>query len=101
MTITFRYGQTTATMLQQIGAMTVLGVSGGRWRELEPGVVELPVRYGYRVEVAYDEGRDTYTVRRRWVAGARQAMKGEITDVHAGELPQVVWLASCYRDPFG
>ena len=101
MSVTFHYGQLTATMLHQIGAMNVMAVSGGRWRELEPGVIELPVAYGYRVEVAYDQMRDTYTVRRRWISGARQAMKGEITDVHAGELGQVVYLASCYREPFG
>ena len=92
---------TTATMLGQVGWPTLGAVSGGRVRELAPGHVSLPVAHGYRVEVALDPMSDTYTVTRRWVRGVQSRVRGEVARVNAGELAEVVYRASLYRDPFG
>lgn len=84
------------TLLQQIGGITVMAVSGGR-RALVDGILVLPVGAGYRVEVEYVEGRDTYTVRRVFTRGVKRWVKGELTDVYMDEVSERVWEAHAFR----
>lgn len=87
-------------VLAQIGRMNVLAISGGRVR-LADGVVVLPVRYGYTVEVALTFA-DTYTVRRVFTRGTQTWVKGEETNVYADEVGDTAYRASCYVNvPFG
>jgi hypothetical protein len=91
----------TTVALSQIGQGTILAISGGRvlyaTRDDLPTVV-LPVRYGYAVEVAYEPGRDTYTVRRTFTRGLKRWVKAEWTDVYATDLSETAYRASCYLD---
>jgi len=84
------------TLLAQIGRMNVLAISGGRTR-LVDGVVVLPVGSGYTVEVAYVDGRDTYTVRRVFTRGIKRWTKGEVTDVYADEVGEIAYQAHAFR----
>lgn len=54
----------TKTMVDQIGFATIAGVSGGRVAATSPTTIVLPVDKRVTVEVEYDEGMDSYTVRR-------------------------------------
>jgi hypothetical protein len=85
-----------ATLLDQIGRITVLAVSGGR-KSLIDGTLVLPVGAGYTVEVEYVEGRDTYTVRRVFKRGTKRWVKGELTDVYMDEISERVWEAHAFR----
>lgn len=88
------------TILRQIGRGTVLGISGGRYISRSTGIT-LPVAYGYSVTVdlALD---DTWTVRRVRRQGPKLWLKGEMTGVHAEQLSEVAYHASCYNNgPFG
>lgn len=84
------------TLLKQIGGITVMAVSGGR-KSLVDGILVLPVGAGYRVEVEYVEGRDTYTVRRVFTRGVKRWVKGELTDVYMDEISERVWEAHAFR----
>jgi hypothetical protein len=103
------HNQIGRTAIGQIGRGNVLAISGGRyqfWSVEEDGeviavLIELPVAYGYRVEVEYSYGSDTYTVRRVFKRGATLFLKGEMTDVHCEELGEAAYKASCYLDPWG
>ena len=85
-----------ATLLDQIGRITVLAVSGGR-KSLIDGTLVLPVGAGYTVEVEYVEGRDTYTVRRVFKRGIKRWVKGELTYVYMDEISERVWEAHAFR----
>jgi len=86
------------TLLRQIGRMNLLAVSGGRWNVGHDGSVILPVRHGYDVRVAL-AADDTYTVERRWTrVGQPIRIKARWTGVHADQVGDVVYRASCYRD---
>ena len=104
------------TMLAQIGTMNVLAISGGRWTskltatgrtvtdstggQWEPltVAVTLPVSNGYRVEVAYNEGADTYQVTRWFIRGTKAWAKKVTKDVYASEVGEVAYQASCFRN---
>jgi hypothetical protein len=92
--------------LRQIGRSTRLAVSGGLVYDRHPehaagesSVTALifPVRYGYRVEVTMRA--DTYTVRRMFRRGGQTWEKARLEGVHAEQLADAVYRASCYRDP--
>lgn len=84
------------TLLDQIGRMTVLAVSGGR-HHLVDGTLVLPVGAGYTVEVEYVEERDTYTVRRVLNRAGKKFPRGELTDVYMDEISERVWEAHAFR----
>lgn len=86
------------TMLEQIGRMNLLAISGGRIKRTGDTTLVLPVYYGYSVEVEYLAGSDTYTVRRIFVRGMKRWVKGEATRVHCDELGETAYRASCYLD---
>ena len=56
---------------------------------------------GYKVDVIYDEGSDTFVVQRLFVRGINVYVKGEVPYVHTDQLSEVVYRASCYHDSFG
>lgn len=84
----------TTTLLQQVGRMNVLAVSGGRVMRRQTGVT-LPVAHGYSVTVDL-AGNDTYTVRRVFKRGAKVWVKGEETNVYCEQVGDSVYRASCY-----
>ena len=95
------------TVAQQIGRMTVLGITGGKRLgtihndQNEPIGVLLLCGSNRAVEVILDFS-DTYTVQRiRRITGG--AKKGEIiveeatSDVYCDELNNAVWKTSCWK----
>lgn len=90
----------------QIGLMTVLGVSGGRWHSLrdkdgETVGIALPCGTNRTVEVVLNF-LDLYTVRRyrTIVNGARKGetvVEYEAQDIYCDQLSEVVYSASCWR----
>jgi hypothetical protein len=88
--------QITQAMMKQISRTTVLAVSGGRVRRTGPVALTFEVGKGYRVEAEFDRGSDTYTVRRIYIRGQKRWVKGEVDYVHAEELDETVYLASCF-----
>ena len=91
-------GQQRQTILDQLGRMNRMAIDGLRpatptWRG-----VELTCGYGYRVRIELAPN-DTYTVQRILKRGAREFVKGEQTDVHWPELPEVAYRAGMFRDP--
>jgi hypothetical protein len=87
------------TILGQIGRMNILAISGGRLIYGANGrMVALPVSNGYRVEVEYLPASDTYEVRRVFLRAGRRFDKGTATHVHAAELGEMAYQASCFRD---
>jgi hypothetical protein len=90
----------TRTLLQQVGTMNVLAISGGRVGVRETGVT-LPVSNGYRVTVDLD-WNDTYVVRRIFERGTKTWVKGEQRNVYCDEVGEVAYRASCFRNgPWG
>jgi hypothetical protein len=85
------------TLLAQIGTGNVLAISGGRVNRTKANAIALPVRYGYSVTIDL-EANDTYTVRRVFARGAKRWIKREWTDVHASEVGEIAYRASCYLD---
>ena len=81
----------------QIGAGNILAISGGRSARDGEDLL-LPVGQGYRVRVHLDEGTDTYVVSREMTRGAKLWVKGVQTDVHAAELGETCYQASCYKN---
>jgi hypothetical protein len=84
------------TLLDQIGRMNLVCISGGR-KSVVDGVVVLPVGSGYRVEVEYNEGADDYTVRRVFKRGTKTWVKGELTGVYCDEVGERAYEASSFR----
>lgn len=78
----------------QVGLRTMLGISGGRWGRLATGIT-MPVSAGYSVEVHLAAG-DTYTVRRVFKRGPKRWIKGELAGIHAEQLHEQAYQASCY-----
>lgn len=95
------------TLLDQIGRMNVMAISGGRvgvWKPKGECVeVELPVSSGYlvRITLAWD---DTYTVerilRRRPKGQTAKVSKvlGRMTGVYCDQVGEVAYRASCYKN---
>ena len=83
------------TLIDQIGKMNILAISGGRVYARETGIT-LPVSAGYHVTVDLAAG-DTYTVRRVFVRAGKRFVKGERTSVYCEEVGEVAYQASCFR----
>jgi hypothetical protein len=87
-------------LLEQIGRMNVLAISGGRVLRRDSGVT-LPVGCGYSVTVDLDWD-DTYVVRRVFKRGAKVWVKGERRGVYFTEVGETAYRASCFRNgPWG
>lgn len=84
------------TVLDQIGRMNVLAISGGRVQVYDDGVV-LPVGSGYSVHV-FLAADDTYTVRRVFKRGPKTWIKGQQTGVYFDEVGEAAYQASCFRN---
>jgi hypothetical protein len=85
------------SMLRSIGRMNLLAISGGRVLWLDDFTVKLPVGAGYSVEVEYDRGSDTYTVRRVFTRKGVKFPKGELTYVYFDDLGETAYRASSFR----
>ena len=97
-------------LLQQIGLMNILAISGGRKSvvfhtdsegETYPIGVALPVGQGRSVEVTLDWD-DTYRVRRvrKVVAGkakGSEVVEAEQTSVYCDEVGEVAYQHSCWK----
>lgn len=82
-------------MLDQIGRMNLLAISGGRVKPIEHGV-ELPVGSGYSVRVELN-ALDYYEVSRVYRRGGKEWVKGHRSDVDCFQLSEVAYYASCFR----
>jgi hypothetical protein len=87
-------------LLTQIGAMNVMAISGGCRYALyntrsEVVGLRFPAGAGYWVDVLL-AGDDTYTVRRVFIRGGKEFIKGELTGVYCDEIGEVAYVASCY-----
>jgi hypothetical protein len=90
----------------QIGIMTVMAVSGGRWGSIrtsdgEPIGIILPCGTNRSVEVTLSF-LDTYTVRRyrQVVKGERRGddiVEHEATNVYCDQISDAVYTASCWK----
>lgn len=89
------------TLTDQIGRTMVLVISGGRKHLNAVGSLVLKVSHGYSVEIDYNEGSDTYTVRRVFTRGTKRWIKGEISNVYCDQVGEVAYRASCFDDDFG
>jgi hypothetical protein len=83
-------------LLNQIGPMNIMAISGGR-KVLNGGVLVLPVANGYSVEIEYNEGSDTYTVRRVFTRGIKRWIKGEVTEVYCDQVGEIAYQAHAFR----
>lgn len=83
-------------MLEQIGRVNVLAISGGLVNPLPDGL-ELPVRHGYRVRVRLCAD-DTYRVERVLKRGSKEFDKGHRDQVYFDEVGEMAYLASCFRN---
>lgn len=97
-------------LLQQIGGMNLLAISGGRKSvvfhtdsegETYPIGVALPVAQGRSVEVTLD-WNDTYRVRRirKVTNGANrgsEVIEAEQTEVYCDEVGEVAYSMSCWK----
>ena len=85
----------------QIGMMNVLAISGGRWfYDNTENTVILPVRYGYKVVVKYNEGSTITPSQRILVRGTKVTVKGEKSGICNDNLGSVAYAASCFREEF-
>jgi hypothetical protein len=85
----------TSQLVSQIARMTLAAISGCRVIRRETGIT-LPVSNGYSVTIDLAAG-DTYTVRRVFTRAGKTWVKGERTDVHAEEVSEAAYYASCFR----
>lgn len=94
------------TTLQQIGKMTVMAISGGKWAEVRDsegygvGVI-LPCGENRAVEVVLG-WNDLYTVRRvRLVVQGSQrgqvVVEQEVSDLYFDQLPDTAYTLSCWK----
>ena len=86
----------TQTLVDQIGHMNILAISGGRLLA-RPSGITLPVSSGYSVTVDLAAG-DTYTVRRVFVRAGKRTVKGERSGVYCDQVGEMAYQASCYRN---
>jgi hypothetical protein len=84
-------------MLASIHRMTIAAISGGRIMWLDDFTLKLPISNGYSVEVEYDRGSDTYTVRRMFTRSGVKFPKGELTNVYGEDLDETAYRASSFR----
>jgi hypothetical protein len=87
-------------MADQIGRRVILSISGGRIIKMSKGI-RLPVSSGISVVVIYDEGSDTYTVKRefcRKVRGDETIFNhGQRTEVYCDQLSETAYVAGMYK----
>jgi hypothetical protein len=84
------------TILDQIGMMNILAISGGRATALPDGV-RLPVGCGYSVDVRLTPA-DEYTVERVFIRAGTVRSKGKREHVFCDELGDTAYNASCFRN---
>jgi hypothetical protein len=89
-----------ADMIAQLGRRNILSISGGRVIKLPKGV-RLPVSSGISVVVIYDEGSDTYTVKREFCRKVRGDEviydHGQRTEVYCEQLAETAYVAGMYK----
>ena len=88
-------------LINQIGHMNILAISGGRvivLREKNETIgIELPCGAGYRVLVELTWW-DTWKVTRQYVRKGTVFNKGSYTDVYPEQIGEIVYKASCWRN---
>jgi hypothetical protein len=82
------------TIIQQIGKMNVLAISGGRVEVRKTGIT-LPVDKGYSVEIDLN-GMDFYDVKRVYTRSGERKVKGIVTNVSDTEIGEMAYKASCF-----
>lgn len=82
-------------LVQQIGRMNILAISGGRVLRRETGVT-LPVGAGYSVKVDLDAS-DTYTIQRVFKRNGKEFDHGTLTNVYCDEVGEMAYQASSFR----
>lgn len=94
------------TTIQQIGGLTVMAVSGGKWAEVRDsegygvGVI-LPCGENRAVEVVLG-WNDLYTVRRvrlvvQGVQRGQVIVEEEISDLYFDQLPDTTYTLACWK----
>lgn len=83
------------TLVEQMGKMNVLAISGGRVK-VSPAAVEFPVSNGYSVMIQL-HWNDTYTVRRIFKRGTKVWVKGTKEGIYCEQVGEVAYYASCFR----
>jgi hypothetical protein len=81
-------------LVEQIGKMNVMAVSGGRVQVRETGIT-LPVGMGYSVEIDLNF-MDLYDVKRVYNRAGDRTVKGVVEDVYATEIGEMAYKASCF-----
>ena len=90
------YPEQRKQMVDQLGRMNIMSISGGRIRPIENGV-ELPVSNGYLVRVELTP-MDTYTVSRIFKRGGKEWIKGKpLEDVYCDEVGEMAYRAGMFR----
>jgi hypothetical protein len=84
------------TLLEQIGRMNWLALSGGRY-EVFNSTVFLPVSRGYWVAVTLTAA-DDYTVSRIFIRAGKISVKETFEGVYAENISEVAYRASCYEN---
>lgn len=88
-------------LINQIGQMNILAISGGRVIVLrdknETIGVELPCGAGYRVLIELS-WLDTWTVTRQYVRKGTVFNKGTVEDVYCENIGEVAYQAACWRN---
>ena len=83
-----------SVIVEQVGRMNVMGISGGRVIVRETGIT-LPIAHGYSVEIDLN-ALDLYDVKRVYTRAGARSVKGAVTDVYCDDLSDVAYYASCY-----
>jgi len=81
-------------LIEQIGHMNVLAISGGRVEIRETGIT-LPVGMGYSVEIDLNF-MDLYDVKRVYKRAGERKVKGIAEEVYAGNVGEIAYQASCF-----
>ena len=88
-------------LINQIGHMNILAISGGRVIVLrdknETIGVELPCGAGYRVLIELS-WLDTWTVTRQYVRKGTVFNKGSFSDVYPEQVGEIAYKAACWRN---
>lgn len=84
------------TLLEQIGRMNWLAISGGRY-EVFNSTVFFPVDRGYWVAVTLTAA-DDYTVNRITLRAGKITVKATFEGVYAENIGEVAYRASCFEN---
>ena len=86
------------TIIEQIGAMTVLAICGGRLKATGLYTIEFKdSSAGHLVAVTYDRATDLYTVERLYRRAGKTWNKGTRTGVYCDQLSDACYEASCWN----